>query len=694
MTPTIQRTFRTNGFGGSVTQQSLGKPPAVFPAAVATDSDMIIAVDRQQTRLALPMSATDSSITVINPSVIAAYSLLTIDLETVKVTGPPVGNVVPVSRAFDGSTAAVHLASAVVSGFVDAYHHNRLVAEVEAIEQALGPNLSRIPALAFVISTNFIFPAQTPGGSLVAGNNSITLTPVPPGVNGTDLGHTLYISGGTGAAEAALITGGSAVAGAPSGTLIVNCANAHSGAWTIQSATAGIQEAIASLGGAGTVFVPNGSFTIYSTISITHNAVWLAGMGRLASNLQWAGPTTGDVVFFNGTGSSGGNGSSSGIRDIQINGPGTVGSSNYAVRVDQQANFIMRGVMMGGFAGGIHITSTGADYQNTYSDVTIYVMHNGGGCGVRIDNGGGCFMNIAIGGDAGQAASNTVGFQVQSTGGIWMTSCQTLFVGQGLVINPGSGQDVKFMWVTDCCFDTSTNSAAGAANINISPSGTGRAFSINFDNCWASNGAQDGIVVGSGGTIDGITFIGFRSVLNGNNGCTVYGGSNIIFDHCTMTQNSATTSGHAIGLVIAGTGTNVQVHGGTYGTMYGGANSQAYGILYEGYGDYHSIIAANVRNNVTGGLSLATSPGTHSVIKDNIGYNPVGQFTITVGASPFTYKTGSSPETVYISGGTVQGVNIGSTQVAWATNVSLALGPNQTITVIYTVTPTMVRDIQ
>lgn len=244
MTPTIRRTFGAKAFGAAVAPQSLGKPAAAYPGAVATDSDMIIAVDRQQTRLALPLNATDTSMTVTDPSVIVAYCLLTIDSETVKVTGAPAGNVVPISRAFDGTTAAVHLASAAVSGFVDAYHHNRLVAEVEAIQQTLGPNLSRIPGgSSAVASASYAFAPQTPGGSLIAGNNSITLTPVPQGVNGTDKDHYLYISGGTGTAEAVLITGGAAVSGAASGTLIVNCANAHSGAWTIGTATSGAAEA-------------------------------------------------------------------------------------------------------------------------------------------------------------------------------------------------------------------------------------------------------------------------------------------------------------------------------------------------------------------------------------------------------------------------------------------------------------------
>lgn len=94
-----------------------------------------------------------------------------------------------------------------------------------------------------LVSSDYNFAAQSPGGSLIIGANSITLSPVPSGVNGTDVGHYLYISNGVGTAEAVLITGGTAVAGATSGTLIFTCAGTHSGAWDIRSATGGIAEA-------------------------------------------------------------------------------------------------------------------------------------------------------------------------------------------------------------------------------------------------------------------------------------------------------------------------------------------------------------------------------------------------------------------------------------------------------------------
>lgn len=114
----------------------------------------------------------------------------------------------------------------------------------------------------------FAFRPRTPGGSLVAATPAtVTLAPVPPGVNGTDSAHYLYVSGGTGTAEAVLITGGTAVAGASTGTITFTPANNHTGAWTIQSATGGIQEAIIGTP-AGEIILPKGTYNAYAPITI------------------------------------------------------------------------------------------------------------------------------------------------------------------------------------------------------------------------------------------------------------------------------------------------------------------------------------------------------------------------------------------------------------------------------------------
>lgn len=272
------------------------KPVARFPQAIATDADLLFGGNRVQTTLAVQIGANDTTITVADPTVLVPDMVVSLgkEGEICKITGPANGQTFPVIRGFDSTTPVAHLAGAVVFGNIVAWHHNALASEIEAIEQTLGVNLGRVPAGIFIISEPYNFPAQSPGASLTAGVNEITLSPVPFGVNGTDLNHYLYISGGSGAPEAVRIMGGSAVSGASAGTLFIQCANAHSGAWTIASATAGIYEAILANGGGTnlTVWIPHGTHQVFGPMEIGGmDGLTIRGLGLGSTVIDIAHPT-------------------------------------------------------------------------------------------------------------------------------------------------------------------------------------------------------------------------------------------------------------------------------------------------------------------------------------------------------------------------------------------------------------------
>ena len=146
-----------------------------------------------------------------------------------------------------------------------------------------------------LVSSTYNFAPQSPGTALSAGSNTVTLTPCPAGVNGTDIAHQLYISAGSGAAEAVTITGGSCTSGAATGTITFTAANSHSGGWTLRSATNGIQEAVQILGTAGTggnVLVAAGVLTQYGTVTVSSDGITVMGSGS-AGNGPIAGGGTG-----------------------------------------------------------------------------------------------------------------------------------------------------------------------------------------------------------------------------------------------------------------------------------------------------------------------------------------------------------------------------------------------------------------
>ncbi len=139
-------------------------------------------------------------------------------------------------------------------------------------------------------TTDFAFPAQTPGGSISAGSNTISMVPCPLGLNGSDTNHHLYLSAGTGTAESVIVTGGSCTAGASAGTIVVTAANSHSGAWTVQSANGGLSEAyqdiLTNSSSIGAIKI-NAPLTMHAGVVAKTSAdrVAFIGQGRDAYNL-------------------------------------------------------------------------------------------------------------------------------------------------------------------------------------------------------------------------------------------------------------------------------------------------------------------------------------------------------------------------------------------------------------------------
>jgi hypothetical protein len=148
-----------------------------------------------------------------------------------------------------------------------------------------------------------------------------------------------------------------------------------------------------------------------------------------------------------------------------------------------------------------------------------------------------------------------------------------------------------------------------------------------------------------------------------------------------------------------------QALAGNYGVVVGAAaSSTVNGGTIEGNIFYSIAAGINLQSGSQGVLILGNeflngvptpivNNGTGHIIQSNPGYNPVGPAAISVGGSPFTYTAGSSPESVYISGGAVGNVTEGGATLLTATNASVDLDPLQSIVVTYTSPPTMTKVI-
>ncbi len=117
---------------------------AVFPGAVVTPNQLKVGVNGVATLLNSNANPSQTTFVISACARIAANVLITIDSEIMPVTGCQGTTLVVGSRGFDGTTPATHIAGAIINANVDAWHHNAVSAEIQAIENALGASLANI----------------------------------------------------------------------------------------------------------------------------------------------------------------------------------------------------------------------------------------------------------------------------------------------------------------------------------------------------------------------------------------------------------------------------------------------------------------------------------------------------------------------------------------------------------------------
>ena len=127
------------------------------------------------------------------------------------------------------------------------------------------------------------------------------------------------------------------------------------------------------------------------------------------------------------------------------------------------------------------------------------------------------------------------------------------------------------------------------------------------------------------------------------------------------------------------------------GNQIESSNTPQYSVYIGDNVDYINVLDNVVRGSVTP-IYTAAGSNSHGVVESNPGYNPVGISAITPDGSPYTHTAGASPETVYISGGTVSAITKDGNDFG-LTSGAFELQPHKTIIVTYSVAPTMFKDV-
>jgi len=468
------------------------------------------------------------------------------------------------------------------------------------------PPVTPVTILPFGIPSTYNFAAQTPGGSLSVGANTITLNPMPTGINAASIGVScVYISGGTGTAEAPLITGWSAT------TITFTCVYTHTGAWTIQSASAGIQEAIIALGPTSTrLIIPGGSIgPVYGPISVPYtmsirgfgirNSVVNMASGYSGRAFQIIAPTYGYGVDF-------------GDFCISYITSSTAGEALYLQEVVDGvvSNLLIVRAYDGitGYGlGRVHFIGCNiTPMRNAYN-----LSSNSSSSIINV-----CVPTI-IGGFLTMNGTTGTVFNLGPTiAGMVVKGVQSVLGNVAVSLQGSSGAVNEITW-EDCIFDSLSGQV-----FNVQLSGTATSYRWKIVNCMLSlvSGGVYGILVYSTvlGSISGWQ-IGNTSVVVNNATATGIQLSGVIgFTMSGLLVSNNVAGGDAISILYYAC-TDVVITGSQLGVgaAYNPTNPMSYGVLLDGNAHNRITILANQTVGSTNQVKNNSSIGAGAVTWDN-----------------------------------------------------------------------------
>jgi hypothetical protein len=431
-----------------------------------------------------------------------------------------------------------------------------------------------------------------------------------------------------------------------------------------------LNRALAALTGTGgCIFFPPGKYRFTAAVSFNLPAgifsVALIGAGQDATVLTW--PNAAGGMAFNYAGIS----SSVHLRDLTLTSGVTSGGN--AITLNQALSVVNVGV-----------AATSDIYRVTLRGDDGYRLTNYWTTGLLISNVSAVQVdNLTIAGSSTQQGigASITGLSISGTYAVLLDIAKSNFVGLATGLLYGS-------YVQGVTIDQ-TNFTFVTTGIGSAALETGALVQLSVTNSQFNPGTiSGGVGINTQTIIGGLQILNNFFVIGGPSQFGIIVGQ---AGHCQIAYNqlqglnSSSGNGIVIGMQVVGAPCMV-----SHNDIYGWANS--------GLGVWLQGTSAGVLvdgNTFVGNTSNIVNQGSNNYIINNPGYNPVGPGGIIVGASPFTYSAGSSPETVYIWGGSVSQINVDksggalTTIAASQTNSSFDLGPFEQIKVTYSVAPNM-----
>lgn len=412
----------------------------------------------------------------------------------------------------------------------------------------------------------------------------------------------------------------------------------------------------ATAAGGGTVFFPEGTYLVTSTISIPNNVSFL-GTGK-GSSVITGNFASGNIIQI-GTGAAGNNPGRVTISSLCIT--SSVSKTNgAAVRVINGHNIALRDIQLRDnlyigvqFDGDINTTSSSSQQFIYYID--NFEINSSSNTGILVGDGFGSAANkpwslvqdIWI--SNGVVAGAGVGVNIINASGVYVNAIDVIGCTIGIQTYPGANQVAKGLFLSQALADGCTT-----YGINIASNG-GKTTEANLVNCWASSvTGGPGLVVNQGtGTVSGLMISSCRFTNNNKQGIDVQSATKFTIADCHITSNSAAGSGSYSGLGINNNLTDWTVVGGYYGKDdHFASNNQAYGIFVGTGCNRYAIVGVNAYQNVTGGLYNGSSSATQRYVAgviDSSSVTDVGWTVTGASYSPNTAYTNSTYKPIFVT---------------------------------------------
>ena len=437
-----------------------------------------------------------------------------------------------------------------------------------------------------------------------------------------------------------------------------------------------LQAALNSLPNGGTCWLDSGYTYVYSSLNIP-NGVTLKGNGAYASVLSTT-KISGTAITLN---------VSSKIENVKLT--SSVGMTGFML--DLKANG----------SGAYH-----CEFENYYIGVNAGVLTGtivvspevkdcnfrnplftaGSGAAQFINFSNAVFVNNVASGVPGIQASFGVRFQNGDTA--FVDNCNITEHGRSLYVDTPVGYHCYALSISNSIFD-SAGTIAGGINVSSAEfNPAGNVFNTRISNCWfglSKYKSGCSLTTSGAGSIDGIAFSNCEFTKNADCGFIAVGPNvkNWIVDGGFSTGN--TNSG-----VRAALGTSDFIISGHKAGNIAGRGANNVGITVDNAASSNYSITGNVVTGNTTSSIVDLGTGFNARVSENVGYNgATPAYGVTVGASPWTYTSGHTPEVLYIFGGTVSSIVVDSTTVQTSSNATLTLSPQSTVQITYSAIPTV-----